>query len=707
MTESDLIPPTLPGERPQAPKKAGFFTKFFTKEDVEAPVQSEPGFSDVDIEEIKRKLGLHEEHEAPRPNPESFLPPAREEPRDEIVWEAPKADLKVAEQVIEREEETPMATVEVADWTADAAMAPIVPLKKGKAVKGKESKPAPTTSPWTEEAHLPAPEAVPKNTPWTEHHAATTSVPVVGTPVHHDLIDQHLASIDRAHEKIISSVTTPHADIPEWHLQDKELPPSQYFILRNGQPVRSLKELLIAIEYIDASTFDHHVNEYRNDFAHWIEDAIGQPELATQVRSATDRMGVLAALTAHANERSAQAEGQARKADSARKKHEQSIEKLKDAHAKIDTLRTDVDRKAQELFAERSRAGRLVKGALDKEVERRLIHEREHVALTIAQLERGKKLYMERTEELSNRVKELDMRERAIGQRESNAKDAEARAKSAKDALAAEKAELTELKRETATIKKQHEAALKLHEETEAKLKALASRELQVARHEETLQHREEKVTADLTKIHAEREAIAHERESHAPRESAVRAKEETAKRAIATAEARAKQALEQERASVTRLRDETKKLERVRTQIDKALAKVLKSKQKITSAVELRKHLEKALTGAKETVVAERHELEASGYRAMRDTTASTTPIGQPASDSDEDLGRIHEAGFTQKITQARSALERRDFETARRVYDELRTSYAQVHENAPERSALYISIRELYDDIHLAMLG
>jgi len=706
MTASDLIPPTLPGEHPQAPRKAGFFTKFFTKEHTEDVAPSAPGFSDVDIEEIKRKLGLHEDHEVARPDPESFLPPAQNAPKDEVLWVAPKENVHVEEPVVKREEETPVATVEIADWTADAASAPVIPVKKAK-TKGKDTTtvPSPSASPWAAETHVAAPKTAP-STPWVEHHEATTPVPQ--PPAHHEIIDQHLASIDRAHEKIIAGISAhPHVDLPEWHLQDQELPPSQYFILRNGQPVRSLKELLIALDYIDASTFEHHVNEYRNDFAHWIEDAIGQPELAATVRAATDRAGIIAALNAHADERIKQAQGHVQKAETLRKKHELTLEKLKDTHEKIQALHFDVDRKAQELFAERSRAGRLVKGALDKELERRLVHEREHVALTIAQLERGKNLYMERASELEAHKKALDARENAVAQKETVAREAESRAKAAKDALASEKAELISLKRETAGIKRQHEEAVTLHEQLDAKSKALASRESQLARREETLQHREEKVTADLTRIHTEREALAQERESHAPREAAARKKEEDAKKVAAASDARAKEALEQERASVARLREETKKLERVRTQIDKALAKVLKSKQKITSAVELRKHLEKALTGAKETIIAERKELSQTGYRAMVDTTVATTPIGQSGSDADEDFGRIRETEFTGKIAQARAALERRDLETARKAYDELRTSYAQVHENAPERSALYIAIRELYDDIHLAMLG
>jgi hypothetical protein len=59
------------------------------------------------------------------------------------------------------------------------------------------------------------------------------------------------------------------------------------------------------------------------------------------------------------------------------------------------------------------------------------------------------------------------------------------------------------------------------------------------------------------------------------------------------------------------------------------------------------------------------------------------------------------------QKIAECRMALERKDLQSARVLYNELREEFQKVKVDATERSALYTSIRELYDDIHLMMLG
>ena len=668
MTDLDIAPPALPGERQQERKK-GFLSRVFGERDA-AP---KPEFADVDIEEIKRKLGLHEDHETIQsPGPEMFpAPPAKEE-----------APRPVPE---ERREEMPRAHVEIGDWTAE--------VKETVAVKDEA---------WAATPEAPAPESA---SPWEAPHEENQVQEA--EPYHHALVEQHLSPIDKAHEKIASAAPAAPPDIPEWHLQEKELHPTQYFILRNGQPVKSLRELLDVINYIDDTTFDHHVNEYRNDFAQWIEEAIGDPSLAAQVRSATDRAGVMAALRAHADEKSALATAHARKAETAVRKGAQAVAKLRDTNAEIERLRKEVDGRTQELLGERKRAARLVKGALDKEVERRLGQERERLKAAIAQLEKGKKLYADKVAQFESRAKDLTERERRGVEREERAKGAEARVAEARKLHAAEKAELAQLQKDSSRIRKEYLETKARFDQTEANLKAIGERETELARHEETLRQRETKVSADLTRLHAELDRLREEKAAHAPREAEVKRKEDAARKLATDSGHRAKEALERERASVARIRDETKKLEQVRTRIERALAKILKSKRQVTTAVELRKHLERELLGAKRAIAEEREGLENSGYRALVESTVATTPAGQPASDAGEDIARIREPGFTDRIEQARSALERNDLATARRLYNELRDAYAQVHDNAPERSALYVAIRELYDDINLAMIG
>ena len=738
MADLDIVPPAMPGGHP-APerKKEGFFSKLFGHgQEPNAPAPT-PDFTDVDIEEIKRKLGLHEDQAPVRmPDPESFLPPPPDAPKDEMV--APKrgepvpAPLDEAPTIIE--EERPPARVEIADWTADGAS--IVSTDGATttrrvaatrtATKTKREMIAPVAearSEWSVPAHEPV---APMTSAWSAqaHEDAIVPAPVdEELPQHHAAIEQHLAAIDSASEKLtaransIAQAATAQAktaqestgstDLPEWKLQEKELHPTQYFILRNGQPLKSLKELLEVIGYIDDSTFDHHVNEYRNDFAQWIEGAIGDAGLAQEVRSATDRAGVVAALRAHAQDRAQVAQAKERKALVSVRKTEQAITRLKDASSEVDRLRAELETRTQELLGERKRAARIVKGALDKEVAQRLSHERESMRHAIEQLERGKQLYASKAKELQRRLDEIGKREQQNETIGARLKEAELRVSATRKEVATEKAELVKLKSEAAQIRKEYLETRTRQERIAADLKEIDRQGAELARHEETLRQREAKVTADITRSHEERVALEQLKAEHLPREEELKRKEEAARKLVADAQARAKEAVERERDSIARVRAETQKLERVRTQIDRALSRILKSKKKISTAIELRKHLEQSLLGAKGAVSTERKELEGAGYQALVESSIAQTVTGQPSSDADEDLGRIRDAEFTLKITQARAALERKDLAAARQCYEDLRQSYAQVKEDAPERSALYIAIRELYDDIHLAMLG
>ncbi len=739
MADLDIVPPAMPGGHP-APerKKEGFFSKLFGHGQEPSTPAPTPDFTDVDIEEIKRKLGLHEDQAPTRmPDPESFLPPPPDASKDERI--APRHAEPVptpsAQEPMRIEEEQPLPRVEIADWTADGANATpsdsTVATRRvaAKRTATKKEPVVPAVEPrseWSAPAHEADTPAAPVTTAWTAEEPESASAPAPADeamPHHHAAVEQHLTAIDKASEKLtaransiaqaaVAQVATAQgvadsAELPEWKLQDKELHPTQYFILRNGQPLKSLKELLEVITYIDDSTFDHHVNEYRNDFAQWIEGAIGDADLAQEVRSATDRAGVMTALRAHAQDRAQMAQAKERKALVSVRKTEQAITKLKDAGSEVDRLRAELETRTRELLGERKRAARIVKGALDKEIDHRLTHEREAMQRAIEQLERGKQLYASKAKELQQRLDEIGKREQqneAIGAR---LKEAELRVSATRKEVATEKAELVKLKSEAAQIRKEYLETRARQEGLAADLKEIDRRTAELARHEEALRQREAKVTADITRAHEERVALEQLKAEHLPREEELKRKEDAARKLVADAQARAKEAVERERDSIARVRAETQKLERVRTQIDRALSKILKSKKKISTAIELRKHLEASLLGAKSAVSTERKELEGAGYQALVESSVAQTPAGQPPSDADEDLGRIRDAEFTLKITQARAALERKDLAAARQCYEDLRQSYAQVKEDAPERSALYIAIRELYDDIHLAMLG
>jgi len=60
----------------------------------------------------------------------------------------------------------------------------------------------------------------------------------------------------------------------------KNVSPEQYFVLVTGTPLKNIKELIDALDYMDHWVFEHHVSHNRNDFADWIKWSLQEEELA-------------------------------------------------------------------------------------------------------------------------------------------------------------------------------------------------------------------------------------------------------------------------------------------------------------------------------------------------------------------------------------------------------------------------------------------
>lgn len=59
--------------------------------------------------------------------------------------------------------------------------------------------------------------------------------------------------------------------------------PSEYFLLNNGEKIRSLNELRDKINTIDESTFNYYVTKQKNDFSNWIKNVFNKPFLANSL----------------------------------------------------------------------------------------------------------------------------------------------------------------------------------------------------------------------------------------------------------------------------------------------------------------------------------------------------------------------------------------------------------------------------------------
>ena len=74
--------------------------------------------------------------------------------------------------------------------------------------------------------------------------------------------------------------------------------PEEYFLVQNGDILKNVKELASSLESMDEVTFNHHVNEERNDFASWISNVFNDKNLASQISNLKNREEIIQALNA-------------------------------------------------------------------------------------------------------------------------------------------------------------------------------------------------------------------------------------------------------------------------------------------------------------------------------------------------------------------------------------------------------------------------
>ncbi|MCG2689705.1 hypothetical protein L6252_00260 [Candidatus Parcubacteria bacterium] len=62
------------------------------------------------------------------------------------------------------------------------------------------------------------------------------------------------------------------------------LPPEKCFWVCDGQVLKNLQELKVALERMTENVFRHHVNGLKNDFAKWMSEVLGEKFLAGQLK---------------------------------------------------------------------------------------------------------------------------------------------------------------------------------------------------------------------------------------------------------------------------------------------------------------------------------------------------------------------------------------------------------------------------------------
>ena len=78
-----------------------------------------------------------------------------------------------------------------------------------------------------------------------------------------------------------------------------EITPEKQFALCDGRIIKDLKQLAELLKNIDDDVFYHHVNEFKNDFATWINDVFKDENLAEEIGEIKDKIEMRAEIYKH------------------------------------------------------------------------------------------------------------------------------------------------------------------------------------------------------------------------------------------------------------------------------------------------------------------------------------------------------------------------------------------------------------------------
>jgi hypothetical protein len=65
--------------------------------------------------------------------------------------------------------------------------------------------------------------------------------------------------------------------------------PTHYFVAKDGTKIKNLRELYNSLQSMDDITFNHHVNDFKNDFHNWVRDIHKDNDLASNLLAAKSK----------------------------------------------------------------------------------------------------------------------------------------------------------------------------------------------------------------------------------------------------------------------------------------------------------------------------------------------------------------------------------------------------------------------------------
>jgi hypothetical protein len=834
MSALDIAPPMAPG---QEAEKAGFFTKLFRKKESE-PVMKEDlstfGKEEFDLDDIRKKLGLHEElpkddlqemdvPEPPLPDavPESMpVPHESDEPvhqaapespapeTPESVPETPESVRETPESVRETPEPTPgpapelephpepKSATELSELDSSGEethspleqnaemplsseesmppveMAPPEPTREEKTETfdsfentwdaGIEQKEGSLDSSWTEhpepsgsdeETHWSAPtssktveenpssEASTENT-WTEpadsglpdlddetvETEPAQEAPLPGFDVEEpsdepvegvdfgDVAHKHLKEIAEEHEKLdnaLESIVTPEEEIPD-HPLEKKAPEGEEFRMSDGTILKNLRDLIDKMEGIDEETLRHHVDLEKNDFANWLHHVLEEEQLAEKVRSKLAKEELVAVLQAHEAKIEERLKEEESKLDELLQARSEKVDKASELNEQLDELKKQLDEKQHQIEDKKLLVTEEVNERLAQEVGLRLKEEKkelqkEQKAAEQMKLQYEKKLqvmavafekkYEKRETRLVEKEEKAKAKQQSLKKLEKNFMEEKKKFEEEKKAAAVmiEKANALETEREAfekekvkqleaidkerEKLQKEKEHFQEEKEKVAADKRSANAKAASTARQEKSLETKKEKLEKDLAALKDEKESLKNEKDSFKNEKSEF--------------EKRVKDFKAEEKKTLAKIDAEHKD---VMKRLKKAEEMEAKAEEKLRERRKIAQYIEEAEKGFEEHFSQEQSE-SFNKYLGTKLKSMRESPEVPP-------VENIRNLKIYTMIDRARESLENNDVQDARHLYNKIRQSFAKEKLTSGEKSVLYNTIRELYDDIHLASL-
>jgi len=727
MSALDIRPPSAPNAGVQ--KKRGFFSRLFTKE--EAPEQQRQtlhGLEDeqFDLDEIRRKLGV-EEH-----------PPLA--PIEEPLPQRPMTQPAPVEEELPALPATRNATHEeefnIDDWSAE-------PAKKEPSPAQEWSTPLPKieksdASPWTEHpetagvksgsewaAHVDEPTKSVDESPseWNDEKSSQnadqitfepeveTTVLVTPTPPVkpaevQKIGEEHLQELHEQHEdieekltEILDQINHPAPDAE--HPMDQEAPEGNEFILKNGQPLKSLRDLRTALEAIDTETFFHHVNEQKNDFAAWIYHIFQEEELAKKLERQKARKDILKTLKEHERQTDKEYRESGKELKHAVKNRLEHLKQLKSVDKDLEDLKAQLAQKTMALEALKEQLNAEVNKRIAAELEKRLKEERTNLAQRHKEIEKKRLEYDRKNNLLQKREQDLEKKQTM---RQDSLKRLEITLKTGQE-------ELDRKKAEAQTLLQQGEKAKADVERVDAMLKTAEQQRAAVQADQAALQQEREKLKQDQQSLNGKQLNVSRrEAEVKKERELLLKREQDLAKKETKIAEDRAQlaatktefehrvQELEQ------REKEAIGKITSAEKQANLRLKKALDTEKRADDKLQERKKIASYVEEAEKKI--DEHERRVGRQGMQSFLSKKFSSLKGKSEPTVPPPGNIRNLKIYTMIDQARDALQKGDTKEARSLYNKIREAFNKEELTPSEKSVLYTTIRELYDDIHLAAM-